>query len=293
MEAPPHDSVRNKQTFMTTSIRERDPVWKRAGRQLLEYLRVYLNNRHDPLFREWYYQYRPELARFRDCHEGEDCFIIGNGPSLNEMDLEPLKRYHTFGLNKIYLMAERGVDLNLSYLVSVNPLVVEQSADAFENLNCETFLSYCAAHDQVRPLDHVNYIYTGGPYTFRGNLQKRIFEGYTVTFVAMQIAYYMGFQRVFLIGVDHSFQAEGDPNEQQRMEDEDVNHFDPDYFQGDDWQLPDLEASELSYHLARFFYRRDGRQIFDATVGGNLQIYPKISYDKALRRCSQSTVEKS
>lgn len=287
MEALRLDSARNNQICMLTSVQQRDPALKRAGRQLLTYLRVYLNNRHDPLYREWYYRYRSQLEQFRDRHKGEDCFIIGNGPSLNEMDLEPLSRHHTFGLNKIYLMFERGIDLDLSYLVSVNPLVIEQSAEVFENMDCEMFLSYSAAHDQVRPLDHINYIYSrGGPYTFQGDLTQRVCEGHTVTFVAMQIAYFMGFRRVFLIGVDHSFQAEGDPNETQRMDSDDVNHFDPDYFKGDDWQLPDLEASELSYHLARFFYRRDGRQILDATVGGELDIYPKTTYEEALERCS-------
>ena len=270
---------------MTQSSTNPDPAWKKAGRKALEYLRVYLNNRHDPLFRKWYYQHRPDLERFRDCHEGEDCFILGNGPSLNEMDLEPLQDYHTFGLNKIYLMADRGIDLNLSYLVSVNPLVIEQSAERFESLSCDVFLPYDPARDHVRDLSHVNYIYTGGPYTFKGDLRKRVHEGHTVTYVAMQIAFFMGFERVFLIGVDHSFESEGDPNETQHMEGDDPNHFDPDYFKGDDWHLPDLEASELSYHLARFFYRRNGRKILDATVGGELDIYPKISYDEALSRC--------
>jgi hypothetical protein len=279
-------SVQNKQNYMSNS-KTKDSVWKRAGRQVLEYLRVYSNNRRDPLFREWYYKYRSGINQFRNCHKGEDCFIIGNGPSLKDMNLSPLKRHHTFGLNKIYLMSERGVDLNLSYLVSVNPLVIEQSAEVFEGIDCETFLSYSAAHDQVRPFKHVNYVYTrGAPYTFRGDLNQRIHEGHTVTFVAMQIAYFMGFRRVFLVGVDHSFQAEGDPNETQRMDSEDVNHFDPDYFRGNDWQLPDLKASELSYHLARFFYRRDGRQILDATVDGELDIFPKASYEEALEQCS-------
>ena len=262
------------------------PAWKQFARRGLEYLRVYLNNRHDPLYREWYFQHRPKLASFRGRHEGEDCFIIGNGPSLNDMDLEPLQDYHTFGLNKIYLMAQRGIDLNLSYLVSVNPLVIEQSAEVFESLDsCDLFLSYGAAVDHVSPLGHVHYLYTGGPYAFQRDLRRRVHEGYTVTYVAMQIAFFMGFERVFLVGVDHSFEAEGDPNETQHMDGDDVNHFDPDYFRGDDWQLPDLEASELSYHLARFFYRRAGRQILDATIDGELDIYPKISYEEALSHC--------
>lgn len=264
------------------------PFWRRLGSSALETLRVYVNNRHSPLYREWYHQHRSDLESFHNKHAGEDCFIIGNGPSLNKMDLSPLQDRYTFGLNKIYLMEDRGVDLNLDYLVSVNSLVIEQSAEVFEGLDCDTFLSYRAAHNHVRPLDHVHYLFTGGPYTFSQRITDRIHEGHTVTFVAMQIAYYMGFRRVFLIGVDHSFQAEGKPNEKQRMEGSDPNHFDPDYFAGDEWHLPDLDASELSYHLARFFYRRDGRQIIDATVDGELDIYPKISYEEALDRSTAS-----
>jgi hypothetical protein len=56
------------------------------------------------------------------------------------------------------------------------------------------------------------------------------------------------------------------------------------------WHLPDLEASEISYSLARFFYSRDGRQVYDATVDGKLQIFPKIPYEQALRMCSEKNV---
>ena len=102
----------------------------------------------------------------------------------------------------------------------------------------------------------------------------------------MQIAYYMGFKRVFLIGVDHSFKAVGNPNEKQLHKGEDQNHFDPHYFGNKEWQLPDLEASELSFLHARFRYQRSERQIIDATVDGKLTIFPKISYDKALKMCN-------
>ena len=42
-------------------------------------------------------------------------------------------------------------------------------------------------------------------------------EGYTVTYYALQLAFAMGFQNVFLVGVDHSFKQTGKPNEKQRM----------------------------------------------------------------------------
>ena len=257
--------------------------------RFIKYLKKQIKARiiyyNDPLFCKWYLKYAPKLEQFKDKHKGEDCFIIGNGPSLRRMDLRPLKDYYTFGLNKIYLLFNK-VDLNLSYHVAVNKLVIEQSAEEFENLSCPSFLTYKTAHSLIRPLKHIFYIYTGGPYTFHKDLMQKISEGYTVTFVAMQIAYYMGFQRVFLIGVDHNFQAAGKPNEKQLLKGKDQNHFDPNYFSGKEWQLPDIEASELSYHHARFQFQRFERQILDATVDGKLTIFPNISYDQALDMCN-------
>ena len=241
----------------------------------------------------WYFKHSKKMLRFKNIHHGEDCFIIGNGPSLNKMDLSLLKDHHTFGLNKIYLMFDR-VDLNLSYHVAVNPLVIEQSTAEFEALNCPSFLSYGPAHKVVRPLDHLNFIATNSicpmPFSFCGDLTMPLHEGYTVTYVAMQIAFYMGFRNVYLVGVDHNFNASGAPNSEQMMQGEDQNHFDPRYFADKRWHLPDLQASELSYCLAKYFYAVDGRQIWDATVGGKLQVFPRIEFRQALGRCKKRTV---
>ena len=253
----------------------------------LDLIKLYINNPEDKQYIHWAFTYANRLSKFHNLHIGEDCFIIGNGPSLNKMDLTPLKNHHTFGLNKIYLMFNK-VDLNLSYHVSVNPLVIEQSAAEFEKLFCPSFLSFRAANHIIRPLDHIYFIFTSaGPYLFQDNAILRMHEGYTVTYVALQLAYFMGFKRVFLIGVDHNFSASGKPNEKQLYAGSDQNHFDPHYFENQQWQLPDLEASELFYRIAKFFFTRNGRQLFDATVDGKLQIFPKISYDQALLMCSK------
>ncbi len=157
------------------------------------------------------------------------------------MDLKPLKSYHTFGLNKIYLIFDR-VDLDLSYHVAVNPLVIEQSAKEFEALSCPSFLPYRAARNLVSYLEHIYFIATGGFFSFQDEITREINEGYTVTYVAMQIAYYMGFSKIFLIGVDHNFKAIGNPNEKQFLQGKDINHFDPNYFKNKEWHLPDLNG---------------------------------------------------
>lgn len=262
---------------------------KMLVQRILELIKLYINNPEDKEYIVWAFMYANRLSKFHNLHSGEDCFIIGNGPSLNKMDLAPLKDHHTFGLNKIYLMFNK-VNLNLSYHVSVNPLVIEQSSSEFEKLSCPSFLSYKAAHNIVRPLDHIYYIFTSaGPHLFQDNAALGFNEGYTVTYVALQLAYYMGFNRVFLIGVDHNFTATGAPNEKQLCPGTDQNHFDPQYFANQPWQLPDLEASELFYRIAKFFFTRNGRLIFDSTVDGKLQVFPKILYDQALSMCSKKS----
>lgn len=254
-------------------------------KQLKELIWVGMSSINNMDLIKWYFQYSKRLLKFQNVHKGKDCFIIGNGPSLREMDLLPLNHYYTFGLNKIHLLLNK-TDLDVSYHIAVNPLVIEQSVEEFEKLKCPSFISYTAGNGLLKPLDHIYFIMTQGPgitYTFQTNLLRGMHEGYTVTFVAMQIAYFMGFERAFLIGVDHNFIAKGKENEKQYLAGEDHNHFDPTYFSNKEWHLPDLEASELSYHLAKFFYSRDNRSIYDATVGGKLNIFPKMSYEDALK----------
>lgn len=234
---------------------------------------------------EWYLKHRSRLLKFENRHAGESCFIIGNGPSLNHMDLSLLKGRCTFGLNKVHLLKER-FNLDISYHVAVNSLVIEQCIREFEALSCHSFLAYGAARNVTHGRDHIHFLATDSnfptPYSFYQSPLQPISEGYTVTYVAMQLAFFMGFNKLFLIGVDHNFKVSGNPNDEQMLYGEDKNHFDPHYFSNMKWHLPDLEASELSYRLALWFYSRAGRMIYDSTVDGKLQIFPKISYQQAL-----------
>jgi hypothetical protein len=230
---------------------------------------------------DWYYNYRPALRQFQNKFLGEDCFIIGNGPSLNKMDLSPLNDYYTFGLNKIYLLFERS-RFRPKFHVSVNSHVIEQSREVFAQMNIPSFISFNNS-SEVIPSDHIQYLYTiGGVNKFNGDISTAINEGGTVTYVAMQIAYFMGFQNVYLIGVDHNFHQKGQANEEQTMTGEDKNHFDPNYFKGMKWNLADLRSSEYGYHLANLHYNYYNRRIFNATVGGKLEIFERLDFDTAL-----------
>jgi hypothetical protein len=114
---------------------------------------------------------------------------------------------------------------------------------------------------------------------FFTDLTEGCWEGSTVTMVAIQLAYYMGFREVVLIGVDHSYKFEGTPHAEVTSQGDDPNHFNDQYFgKGFRWHLPDLEGSELSYRVANHVFRQSGRRIINATVGGKLQVFPKVDY---------------
>ena len=243
--------------------------------------RIYLRIK---LILEWNLHYKKGLAKFENIHKGESCFIFGNGPSLNKMDLSQLKDCITFGLNKIHMHPD--VDkLGVNYHVAVNSLVIEQSFNDFKRLNCPSFLAYRESSGQEVKASPYHYLLTGGWLRFSPNPYSSISVGSTVTYVAMQLAYFMGFSNVYLIGVDHNFVVEGSPHEKQVLEGHDPNHFAPDYFGGQEWHLPDLVGSESAYQLAKDYFERDGRSIYDATIGGKLDIFQKIDFNKAVKLC--------
>ncbi len=112
------------------------------------------------------------------------------------------------------------------------------------------------------------------------SIRHRLWEGATVTYTALQVAFYLGFQTVILIGVDHNFVTKGIPNTTVVSSGDDPNHFHPGYFgKGFRWQLPDLETSEIAYNKAKTAYSNAGRQVLDATVGGKLTVFEKVSYN--------------
>lgn len=234
----------------------------------------------DAYLHPWRRKSRKRMAEMYNIHRGERCFIIGNGPSLKQTDLTKLKGEYTFGMNRIYLLFPE-LGFPTTYFVSINDLVIEQCADEIAALPIPKFIAWHSnRHFQRFPEDMI-FLYTTytGPH-FAYDMTHRVWEGATVTNVALQLAFYLGFEQVILIGVDHNFTSQGQANQTVVSDGDDPNHFDPRYFgKGFRWQLPDLETSEIAYRLARRAYEKAGRQVLDATVGGKLTVFPKVDYN--------------
>jgi hypothetical protein len=220
---------------------------------------------------------RRRLAALRDRHRGQRCFILGNGPSLADMDLSPLRSEVTFAMNRGYLLFPR-LGFESTYFTCVNRLVLEQFGGDIDGLGMPRFVSW-PGRRFVRDATFVRCFWRE-PVGFSMDPRRGLWLGATVTYFTLQLAYFMGFETVVLIGVDHHFTTRGRPNEVVTLDGADPNHFAGEYFgRGLRWQLPDLEASERAYRLARQRFEADGRRVIDATVGGRLTVFEKAAYD--------------
>lgn len=223
------------------------------------------------------------LAKLKDIHKGKRAFIIGNGPSLKQTDLSKLRNEITFCMNRFYL-AFPELGFTATYLCITNDLVVEQFVDDINALTIPKFIAW-RSHRHFKPELPIallpTFIYTSytGP-GFAHDVRGRVWEGATVTNLALQLAFHMGIEKAILIGIDHNFADKGEANKTIVSEGDDQNHFLPNYFgKGVKWQLPDLDTSEIGYTFAREAYRKAGREVVDATVGGKLTIFPKVDYN--------------
>ncbi len=221
----------------------------------------------------WTYQ-KQRLNRFHNRHEGERLILVCNGPSLNQTDFSLIRGEVSMGLNKIHLGLKR-LHFYPRYYIAINQRVIQQSAEEIKDLNCTRFLRDLGESNPLKE-SALTYIVPSNPERkFHGDIREGFFEGFTVTFAALQFAYYMGFSTVAIVGMDHRYKFEGLPNEARKLRGPDTNHFDAGYFSGQKWDNPDLASSELYYSMARNAYEQAGRRIVDCTINGACNVFEK------------------
>ncbi|HED54494.1 MAG TPA: hypothetical protein ENJ00_09900 [Phycisphaerales bacterium] len=219
------------------------------------------------------------LEAMRNRHWGKRCFILGNGPSLLESDLGMLADEYVIGTNRIYLHPACR-QWRRWYYCAVNPNVMEQYADEIRAIGAIRFLAW-EHRALVEDGGATLWLESSNEPRFSFDLSRGLWQGATVTYVAMQVAFHLGFTDVVLLGVDHHYERAGQPNKLVTAEGTDPDHFSQEYFgPGCRWQLPDLGRSEVAYRLALLAFEQEGRRIRDATVGGRLNVFPKVDYSE-------------
>jgi len=242
-----------------------------------------------------------DISIFRNKFVGQRCFVIGNGPSLNNIDASLLKDEITFGVNAIYLLRKSmGFDPTF-YVVEDTHVAKDRKIEIFlleNSIKIFGHYFYGSLYDSPETLwqnvilDYRNY--PEFPY-FSIDAFTRMWVGGTVSYICFQLAFYMGFSEVYLIGFDHSYivpeTATVIGNDIISQAD-DVNHFHPDYFgKGYKWHLPRLDRMEQCYIKTKRVFEAANKRVVNSTVGGELEVFPRINFNKVIRLGKPATID--
>ena len=119
-------------------------LWKPLIREKMIDAKRFINQEMDWYLNPKSWLSKSRLRTYKNLHQGDRCFILGNGPSLQKTNLSLLKNEYTFGLNRIYLLFDK-LGFSTTYFVAVNHLVIEQCADEIlQGVHCPKFIDWKA-----------------------------------------------------------------------------------------------------------------------------------------------------
>ena len=209
---------------------------------------------------------------------GHTAVILGNGPSLNKVDPHDLTGVTTIGSNFIHLFDAEGGFLP-SIVTCSNMLVVEQGVETFRSIDTAVLLpSY--ARGVVGDNHSVLFANINHDTGFSTDVVDGASTYSTVTYVNLQLAATLGFDRVVLTGFDHKYRQPkaGIHGAVIDQDDDDVNHFSSDTSRKS-WQKADTDKMAEVYEEARA--KLPDTTIVNATVGGHLEVFPRATLAEA------------
>ena len=121
-------------------------------------------------------------------------------------------------------------------------------------------------------------------FLFSDDIPHCVYNSMTGMYTAAQIAAYMGFTAIYMIGVDHHFRVS--QNKQgEIVVDPSVKDYSTDTYNEDKDKLyiPNTERSTLTYVAMKRHCDSRGIQVYNATRGGKLEVFPRVDFDTLFR----------
>jgi hypothetical protein len=231
-------------------------------------------------------------------HAGGRCFVIGNGPSLKRTDLSPLAGEWTIGANSFYKHPQ-AAQVGLKYLCIGDPHFM---ADTAANVTWHQTLAekmpgtVFLLHDDAVGLIERNHLYPGREVYFvrtgltthtttfaRIDFTRSLNVGMTTgTLVAIPLAMYLGFDEIYLVGFDANWLDNFDGSyhfydKHELFPEFDSVSADTRGFSYED-EVTMVLAEYQSHRLLQELARRRGVQLANATLGGRLDMHPRVEY---------------
>lgn len=216
----------------------------------------------------------------RDIHHGERCFILCTGPSLRVDDLELLRDEYTFAMNSLPLLYDQ-TSFRPTYYGVIDEGVFLKLQEQIKKYSADSrgvFLSRrCTKHGDM--LDNwyeipVNVAYHTYDRWFKGKFWARfsddayagVYDMYSVTHFLIQIAVYMGFKEIYLLGADCN----------QRVGKQ--VHF-AEYGVADASLDTARERNICGYEEIKKYCDHHDVTVYNATRGGELEVFERVDIE--------------
>ncbi len=240
--------------------------------------------------RRLYRQELDMLKGFKGMHKGQRCFIIGTGPSLTTADLESLKDEVTFGTNRIYELLDK-TSWRPTYYICQDHDIIRKFGSKIESIEAQTLFVPIEYKERFARNNFRYFVLQEREFyphdaSFSRNVAHSISQGYTVTYGAIQLAVYMGFSEIYLIGVDHNYSVTRDPFgrpvKQNELNKANYSKGMTEYVNMNN--LPRVEESTIAYETAEKVSRLLGVRIYNATRGGKLEAFERVSLEQIMQK---------
>ena len=230
------------------------------------------------------------LAVYKNRYQGQRCFLIGNGPSLRAEDLTTLHEAGeiTFAFNRIYNIFEQ-TPWRPTFYISQDEKMLAGCADIVNTLPLPTkFIPIQLKWWHNIRIDGAAYFNIINQtaedpleFGFSDEIAHGIFNSSTGMYTAAQLAAYMGFTQIYLIGVDHHFHISRN-NKGKIVVDLSAKDYFSDKYNEDKANLyiPNTEKSTLTYYAMKDHCERRGIQVFNATRGGKLEVFQRVEFER-------------
>lgn len=221
------------------------------------------------------------IKKFYGIYHGKKCVIVGNGPSLRLEELERLNGVKCFASNRIYNIYDK-TTWRPDFYVAFEPYFVSETMDIISQLEVKEakFINLVGKGRVRRSQEDMYWLncyskfmtvkHTTSNIRFSTDLSEYVADAYTVTYTAIQIAVYMGFKEIYLLGIDHF--APGKSFE-HFYEDKKTDYKTYTY----------VEGIEYGYRVAKREAEKLGVKIYNATRGGKLEVFERVDFDDLIK----------
>lgn len=258
--------------------------------------RMYFRHKRNALFQ--YLQTVPRRIGLKDNrykmirdmkgkYKGKRCFITCTGPSLTIDDLEKLQGEYVFGMNSICLIHDK-TDWKPDFYGIQDTKVYERVKDSLLNTdNGIVFAPYLYKKRYHTPNNWV-YFHICGSYhlyemfykhqyfaKFSADCYNTVYDGYSITYSILQLAIYMGFDELYLIGADCSYLGK-------------KQHFIEHGHSNPSFEALATQRLLASYKEAKEYANAHGVKIVNVTRGGCLELFPRLKLEDVLLRSEKN-----